>query len=210
MDGGCHCEHNLIFNDDGFEVCDKCGLCSTNRELRYSHSDSSNFGNVGNSVFSNILINNHIGYEDEINEEYNSVKATLKRGYPNIALFAFCTYNILIKNGVHYSIARIENMFKLKKFSKYYCQIEKNECITKQIFDVTEYKYVSTSINHFLAEYGHKQKQCKIVELVKYFGKIYPTYKQGIILSAALFLSLKNKTSKNELLKNLSFFFLYI
>jgi hypothetical protein len=72
---------------------------------------------------------------------------------------------------------------------------------------VTEYKYVSTSINHFLAEYGHKQKQCKIVELVNYFGKIYPTYKQGIILSAALFLSLKNKTSKNELLKNLSFFF---
>jgi hypothetical protein len=98
-------------------------------------------------------------------------------------------------------------MFKLIKFSKYYCQIEKNECITKQIFDLTEYKYVSTSVNHFLAEYGHKQKQSEIVELAKYFSTIYPTYKQSIILSAALFMSLKNKISRNELLKNLSNFF---
>ena len=206
MDGGCHCDHNLIFNDDGFEVCNKCGLCTTNREQRYSHTDSVNFENVRNSAFSNILTNNHIGYEDEINKEYNCIKATLKRGYPNIVLYAFCTYNILMKNGVHYSIAKIENMFKLKKFSKYYCQIEK-KIITKQIFDVTEYKYVSTSINHFLAEYDHKQKQSKIVELALYFGRIYPSYKQGVILSTALFMSLKNKTSKNELLKNLSIFF---
>ena len=115
MDGGYHCNHNLIFNDDGFEVCNKCGLCTTNREQRNSYTNSANFDNQCNSAFSNILSNNHIGYVDEINKEYNSIKATLKRGYPNIVLFAFCTYNILMKNGVHYPIARIESMFKLKK-----------------------------------------------------------------------------------------------
>ena len=72
---------------------------------------------------------------------------------------------------------------------------------------MTEYKYVSTSINHFLAEYGHKQKQSKIVELALYFCRIYPKYKQGVILSSALFMFLKNKTSKNELLQDLSSFF---
>jgi hypothetical protein len=210
MDDGCHCKHNLIYNDDGFEVCNKCGLCTTNREQRYSHTYSANLENgiKWNSVFSNILTNNHIGYEDEITKEYNCIKAILRRGYPNIVLYAFCTYNTLMKNGAHYSMAKIENMFKLKKFSKYYCQIEKNESITKHIFDVTEYKYVSSSINHFLAEYDHKQKQSKIVQLALYFGRIYPTYKQGIILSAALFMSLKNKSPKKELLKNLSIFFL--
>ena len=207
MDGcGC-CKRNFIFNDDGFEVCDQCGLCTTNREQRYSHIDSDNFENAWNSDFSNILTNNHIGYEDEINKEYNCIKAALRRGYPNIVLFAFCTYNILMKNGVHYSMAKIEHMFKLNKFSKYYCQIEKNESITKNIFDVSEYKYVSSSINHFLAVYEHKEKQSKIVELAQYLSKIYPSHKQDIILSAALFISLKKKISKNKLLKNLSIFF---
>jgi uncharacterized cysteine cluster protein YcgN (CxxCxxCC family) len=207
MDGGARCNHNFIFNDDGFEVCNQCGVCTTNREQRYSHTDSTNFENVCISAFSNILTNNHIGYEDEINKEYNCIKTTLRRGYPNIVLFAFCTYNILMKNGIHYSMAKIEHMFKLKKFSKYYCQIEKNESITNHIFDVTEYRYVSSSINHFLAEYDHKQKQSKIVELALYFGRIYPSYKQSIILSSALFMSLKKTKSKNELLKNLSNFF---
>ena len=40
------------------------------------------------------------------------IKSILTRGYPNISLFAYCTYNVLIQNFVYYSLDQIGHIFK--------------------------------------------------------------------------------------------------
>ena len=68
--------HHFIFNDDGFEVCDKCGICTTQRYAEQS-SDNHLFVSQHVSEFSDILINNHIGYIEEIEKKYISLKTGL-------------------------------------------------------------------------------------------------------------------------------------
>ena len=81
--------HEFIFNDDGFEVCSKCGICTSSRLMESSISEHEypipNYW----SQFSEILINNHIGYIDRIEDEYKKIKIKLLRGYPNISLYAY-------------------------------------------------------------------------------------------------------------------------
>jgi len=75
--------------------------------------------------FSYILYNNHIGYIEEIDQEYRVLKKKLKRGYSNLVIYAYCVYNTLLKNKVYYSLHQISIMFRIKDFIKQYCQIEK-------------------------------------------------------------------------------------
>ena len=68
--------------------------------------------------YDDVLINNGIGFISKINNAYLQIKSVLKRGYPNISLYAYCVYNILRQNGVFYSLAQISHMFQLKNFPK--------------------------------------------------------------------------------------------
>ena len=103
-------QHYFVFNDDGFEVCFLCGLCTSQKEMRHDftekYQDIPKFTN-----FSDILQNNNIGYISEIEKEYLMIKTIIKRGFPNIVLYAYCTYNVLMENFVYYSLYQISIMF---------------------------------------------------------------------------------------------------
>ena len=94
--------HNFIFNDDGFEVCDKCGVCTSLRNVEQATGNQS-FVLQHTSEFFDILVNNHIGYGNEVEDKYRMIKRKLVRGYPNRALYAYCTYQVLLENDIYYS-----------------------------------------------------------------------------------------------------------
>ena len=125
-------KHYFIYNTDGFEVCNVCGICSGSHEMIYNDvSDSKVETEQNHADFSYILENNHIGYIQEIDLEYRKIKNILKRGYPNVALYAYCTLKILTLNSIFYSISHISKIFQLENFSKYFSYL------------------ASTSNNHF-------------------------------------------------------------
>ena len=123
-------KHSFIFNDDGFQVCKLCGICSTLRE--YFHNIHYDNAHKLWSVYSDVLINNNLGYVEQVEKEYAKLKTLLCRGYPNIALYAYCTYNVLLREGIYYSIGQISCMFRIPNFSKLFCHIEKNPKIKKK------------------------------------------------------------------------------
>ena len=124
-------EHIYTFNDDGYQVCTICGICSTLRDMCSIDSLTDNYSKEPSS-FSYILYNNHIGYTEEIDEEYKILKNKLKRGYSNLVIYAYCVYNILLKNKVYYSLHQISIIFQIKDFIKQYCQMEKNPLVKKK------------------------------------------------------------------------------
>ena len=71
--------HYFIFNDDGFEVCNKCGICTTLRHLEPGLIIQEPANNY-RSEFADVLINNHIGYVDTVEKEYKKIKSKLLRG----------------------------------------------------------------------------------------------------------------------------------
>ena len=159
------------------------------------------------SEFSNILINKHIGYIKEIEEEYKQVKHKLKQGYPNIVLYAYCTYNILLKDGVYYSLNQISNLFQINNFCKYYCQIERNHIIKKHNFDIMDDKYVYSALTLFLSKFCLHSYMNKAVKISKLFKRYYSRMKLNCHLSLTLYFTLKPIFKcEQELLKTLSLY----
>ena len=68
MEEGKH-EHYYFFNSDGFEVCIECGICTSNREMVYQPPKTEHAKKYV-SPYSNILINNNIGYFEEIDNNF--------------------------------------------------------------------------------------------------------------------------------------------
>ena len=70
MEGEEH-KHSFIFNDDGFQVCKLCGICTTLRE--YFHNLYHNNVPKYWTVFSDVLINHNLGYVDQVEKEYKKL-----------------------------------------------------------------------------------------------------------------------------------------
>ena len=62
-------KHCFEFNDDAFEVCTKCGICSSLSEM--VHEYHVNDEEVCYNMFMDVLVNNHLGFEIEIEKEYS-------------------------------------------------------------------------------------------------------------------------------------------
>ena len=151
MEEGAH-KHYYFFNDDGFEVCIKCGMCSSLREMHHDYYNT--HAKVPTQIYSDVLVNNQLGYIDEIERLYLQVKAVLKRGYPNISLYAYCVYNTLLLNSVYYSLAQISQMFQINNFKRQYCQIDRNYTSLNNDFDDKAPVYIRSSIKIFLAKHS--------------------------------------------------------
>ena len=161
-------EHYYFFNDDGFEVCMKCGVCSSLREMSHdyynSHIESSR------QIYSDVLVNNHLGYVDDTDRAYLQIKTVLKRGYPNISLYAYCAYNTLLQNSVYYSLAQISEMFQINNFKKQYCQIAKNYTSLNSNFDDKASDYIRSATKIFLAKHSmisYLDSCCNLAKTVK-------------------------------------------
>lgn len=200
----CHL-HSFTYNDDGFEVCSKCGLCTNAREF-LSNLNSYCVGvNSVNNEFTHILSNYHIGYENEIVEEYKKIKKIIRGGYPNIVIFAYCTYNVLLNNGVYYSLHHIANMFKIISFKKKYCRINKHLNLS---YDISNDIYVHSAINQFLSQYNQHKIIGKVIINRKRIKEIFKYSSANLLSVLALYISLyKTFETKKILLHELSFFF---
>ena len=183
--------HNFIFNDDGFEACNECGICTTLRQLetdKGTREPSTNY----RSEFSDVLINNHIGYIDVVEDEYKKIKLKLLRGYPNISLYAYCTYFVLLQNNIYYSIKYISEIFKIPNFTKHFCQIENKMRGQSKHFDIGDDRYIFSSLNLYLAQHElpHYLNRCeKAVSNVKMKSI---TLKPHFVACLSLYLVLKD------------------
>ena len=137
----------------------QCGVCSSLREMNHeyhnSHIESST------QIYSDVLVNNHLGYVDETDRAYLQIKTVLKRGYPNISLYAYCAYNTLLLNSVYYSI---------NNFKKQYCQIAKNYASLNINFDEKASDYIRSSIKVFLSKHSmssYLDSCCNLAKTVK-------------------------------------------
>lgn len=146
----------------------QCGVCSSLREMKHeyhnSHIESST------QIYSDVLVNNHLGYVDETDRAYLQIKTVLKRGYPNISLYAYCAYNTLLLNSVYYSITQISEMFQIDNFKKQYCQIAKNYASLNINFDEKASDYIRSSIKVFLAKHSmssYLDSCCNLAKSVK-------------------------------------------
>ena len=183
-------QHYFIFNDDGFEVCSLCGLCTSQKEMKEQNETQTNFDKIKRPEFSYILENVNIGFIQEIEGAYIEIKTTLKRGFPNIYLYAYCTYNVLMKNSVYYSLAQISNIFKIKNFSKYYCQIENKDSKNNNIFFIEDKKYIYSAVNLFLAQVNKKQKFSKAKTIFKKISNLNIKLKQNIFVAVVIFFAI--------------------
>lgn len=199
--------HSYTFNDDGFEVCITCGICTTLRELKHD-SYLKTITNEFYSTFSNILLNNNIGYIYEIEHEYNQIKHKLMRGYPNIVLYAYSAYNTLLKNGVYYSLNHISNIFQINDFSKQFCHIQRNYSIEKRYFNIKQDKYIFSSLTLFLSEMYLLSYFGRAVKFSKLMEEYHPRMKANCHLSVSLYFTLQSVFKiKQELLKKLSLYY---
>ena len=183
-------EHELIFNDDGFEVCTLCGVCTTLREQQY-HTTYENQP-PKRSIYADVLINHNLGYVELVEEEYRKLKTLLRRGYSNKALYAYCTYNVLLEDHVYYSINQISNMFQINNFSKLFCQIENNHKVESHYFDVRDEKYVESSLHLFLSHHDQKCFLDRALEFSRIVRKKHKPLKLNFLTSVSLYFTLKN------------------
>ena len=146
----------------------KCGVCSSLREMSHdyynSHIESSR------QIYSDVLVNNHLGYVDDTDRAYSQIKTVLKRGYPNISLYAYCAYNTLLQNSVYYSLAQISEMFQINNFKKQYCQIAKNYTSLNSNFDDKASDYIRSATKIFLAKHSmisYLDSCCNLAKTVK-------------------------------------------
>ena len=180
--------HAFFFNDDGFEVCVKCGICTSLRETKgYMEKNDIYSPEI---LFSEILLNNHIGFIEQIEREYLKIKSILLRGYPNISLYAYCTYNILIKNFVYYSLDQIADIFKIVNFKKTFCQIERNESITSNNYDLENRAYIRSALHIFLSKYNLSRYSEKCFRQSEFVKNGLPNSKFPFIISISIYLSL--------------------
>lgn len=183
--------HKFIFNDDGFEVCILCGTCTTLKEVGDQIYLPDSEISKSDSGFSYILVNHHIGYVKEIEEEFYKLKTKLKRGYPNLSLYAYCTYYTLLQNNVYYSLNNISKMFQITNFPKIFCQIGKNENIKKPNFDIMKPKYIQSSLNIFLHQYGASRLFKQSVKISKIILDNFIHIKPNFIISLSIYFTIK-------------------
>ena len=183
-------EHAFIFNDDGFEVCTLCGVCTTLREQQY-HTAYDNQP-LRRSIYADVLINHNLGYVELVEKEYKRLKTLLCRGYSNKALYAYCTYNVLLNDRVYYSINQISKMFQIDNFSKLFCQIENNRKVESQYFDVRDEKYVESSLHLFLSYHDQKCFLDRALEFSRIVRKKHKPLKLNFLTSVSLYFTLKN------------------
>ena len=202
MEGDEH-KHEFIPSDEGFEVCFKCGVCSTQRVYEYERNPL--IVNTGKSEYIDILINNHIGYEEEVEELYIEIKSKLPRGYPNIALYAYSTYCILLKHSVFYTIRHIEQIFKIDNFKKSFCQIERNDCIQKTNFDLNTEDYSLSAIKIFLSELGFICLIGKAFRICQNIRKHVLHIRPQFLIAVSIYLALFDRIIDHyKLIENLS------
>ena len=192
-------EHDLIFNDDGFEVCTICGVCSSLREMRCSSIFQESTFNQSNH--SDILRNNHIGYADDIESEYEKLKSKFKRGYPNIVLYAYCTYIVLMRNSVYYTMTQIGHIFQISNFQKYVCLIEKKQRNDKSNLIDDNISHIRSSIEIFLTQNMRNNFRKNAFHIADIMFKRNPYEKSVFLISIVLFFTLVSSFSnKKELL----------
>ena len=196
MEGGGHI-HEFILNDDGFEVCCKCGSCSSQRVYENDKIVAVDI-DIRKSEFLDILVNNHIGYENEIEQFYSEIKFKLPRGYPNIALYAYSTYCILLKNSVFYTITHIEQIFKIDNFKKSFCQIERNDCIQKTNFDLNTAEYCLSAIKIVLSELSFKCMSGKAFRTCQNIRKHISHTRPQFIIAASIYLALFDSLNEHQ------------
>ena len=198
--------HSFIFNDDGFQVCKLCGICTTLRE----YSQSFHHDNTPKcwSVYSDVLINHNLGYIDQVEKEYTKLKILLRRGYPNIALYAYCTYNVLLREGIYYSIGQISSMFQILNFSKLFCHIEKNPKVEKHFFDVKNETFIESTLRLFLSQLNTKPQLSRAIAISKIIKQQHRTLKLNFLVAISLYFTLKNTfMSEKKLFEVLSAYF---
>ena len=191
--------HDFIFNDDGFEVCRSCGVCSTLREMRCSticHKST-----IIHSSHSDILRNNHIGYVDDVEIEYEMLKSKFKRGYPNKVLYAYCTYIVLMRNSIFYTMTQISHIFRINNFQKYVCLIEKKQKLDKSNLIDDNIAHIRSSIEIFLNITMQNEFRKSAFDVADIIFKKNPYEKSVFLISTVLYFTLVSHfDSKKKLL----------
>ena len=199
-------KHSYVFNDDGFQVCELCGICTTLRE----HHFQPYFERCQEvrSEYADVLINNNLGYVDRVEKEYKKLKLLLRRGYPNIALYAYCTYNILLQEGVYYSLHQISHMFQISNFSKLFCHIQKSSRVKKQFFNIKNEKFIESSLSLFLSHCSSKQHLNRAVAMSGLIKQSHAALKLKFLVAISLYFTLENTfSSEKELYEELATYF---
>ena len=191
--------HDFVFNDDGFEVCRVCGVCSTLREMRCSticHKST-----IIHSSHSDILRNNHIGYVDDVEIEYEMLKSKFKRGYPNKVLYAYCTYIVLMRNSIFYTMTQISHIFRINNFQKYVCLIEKKQKLDKSNLIDDNIAHIRSSIEIFLNITMQNEFRKSAFDVADIILKKNPYEKSVFLISTVLYFTLVSHfDSKKKLL----------
>ena len=156
-------EHSYVFNDDGFQVCELCGICTTLREHHFQPYFE--MCQEVRSEYADVLVNHNLAYVDQVEKEYKKLKILLRRGYPNIALYAYCTYYVLLKEGIYYSLEQLSSMFQIPNFSRLFCHIEKNPKIDKHFFNVKNKRFIESSLYLFMCHFSSKHRLHKAVAI---------------------------------------------
>ena len=184
-------KHDFTFNDDGFEVCRICGLCTSLREMKYETILHEN--PHSNDNYSHILHNNHIGYVDDIEEEYRRLKSVIKRGYPNKLLYAYCTYIVLMRNSIFYTLTQISQIFQISNFQKCVCMIEKKYENDKSNFINDNILHIRSSIEIFLSQNMKIKLRKNAFQIAETLFKKNPYEKPVFLIALVLFLTLSSK-----------------
>ena len=199
-------QHSYVFNDDGFQVCELCGICTTLREHNFQP-----FFEISEDVrseFADVLINHNLGYVDQVEKEYKKLKLLLPRGYPNIVLYAYCTYNVLLQEGIYYSLEQLSSMFNISNFSRLFCHIEKNQKVEKHFFNVKNRHFIESSLYLFLSHFSSKHLLHKAVAISKIVKQKHAALKFNFLVAISLYFTLRNRVMNEKgLFEELSNYF---
>ena len=199
-------EHSYVFNDDGFQVCELCGICTTLRE--HQLQPFFEIDRELRSKYADVLINHNLGYVDQVEKEYKKLKIFLRRGYPNIVLYAYCTYNVLLRDGIYYSLDQLSSMFQIPNFSKVFCHIERNPNIEKTLFNVKNKHFIESSLYLFLSHFCLKHHLHKAVTISKIVKQKHKSLKHNFLVAISLYFTLQNTfMNEKELYEELSNYF---
>ena len=199
-------EHSYVFNDDGFQVCELCGICTTLREHHFQPYFE--MCQEVRSEYADVLVNHNLAYVDQVEKEYKKLKILLRRGYPNIALYAYCTYYVLLKEGIYYSLEQLSSMFQIPNFSRLFCHIEKNPKIEKHFFNVKNKRFIESSLYLFLSHFSSKHRLHKAVAISKIVKQKHGALKLNFLVAISLYFTLRNTVmNKKGLYEELSNYF---
>ena len=70
-------EHSYVFNDDGFQVCELCGICTTLREHHFQPYFE--MCQEVRSEYADVLVNHNLAYVDQVEKEYKKLKILAPR-----------------------------------------------------------------------------------------------------------------------------------